>query len=105
MKPFLILQLRKNDEAADGEYQAFLKHGGLSEEEVQRVRMEKTGIPFIDLDDYSAVIVGGGPTDVCSPDSQKSFEEIRFEEQLRKLISEITERDFPYLGCCYGLGS
>lgn len=101
MKPFLILQLRPEDEASDGEFAAFLKVGNLSSDQTHRVRMEKTGIPNVNLDDYSGVIVGGGPTNVSSP--SKSSAEKRFETQLHSLLDEIVRRDFPYLGACYGL--
>jgi len=105
MKPFLILQLRPNDDAANGEFQAFLKHGGLSEKDVVRIRMEKAGIPEINLDDYSGVIVGGGPSNISDPEEKKSDEQKRFEKDLQKLLEDIFDRDFPYLGACYGLGA
>ena len=54
MKPFLILQLRPIDMASDNEYEAFLKFGGLSRNQAHRVRMEKEGVPKIDLNEYSA---------------------------------------------------
>ena len=38
MKPFLVLQLRPEDEAADAEFAAFLDKGGLSEDRVRRIR-------------------------------------------------------------------
>ena len=59
MRPFLILQLRPEDETSDNEYEAFLKYGQLEAGNTQRIRIEKGGIPPLDLDDYSAVIVGG----------------------------------------------
>ncbi len=105
MKPFLILQLRPNDKASDGEYNAMLKHGGLSEDEVMRIRMEKEGVPEVNLDDYSGVIVGGGPFDISTPQDKKSEVQKDFEKALSKLLDEIVESDFPYLGACYGLSS
>ncbi len=105
MKPFLILQLRPNDKASDGEFFAILNHGGLTEDEVVRVRMEQDGIPKINLEDYSGVIVGGGPSDISTPKKEKSEIQIKFEDQLSKLLDRIVDRDFPYLGACYGLTS
>jgi GMP synthase (glutamine-hydrolysing) len=101
MKPFLILQLRPEDEASDGEFDAFLKISQLDKEQLHRVRMEKTGLPPIKLKDYSGVIVGGGPTNVS--DQDKTEAEKKFEKQLHTLLDEIIEKDFPYLGACYGL--
>ena len=71
-KPFLIMQLRPEDEASDNEFQAFLKYDGLEEHQVQRIRIEKAGIPKLLLDDYSAIIVGGSPFDISTPAANKS---------------------------------
>ncbi len=104
MKPFLILQLRPIDEAADNEFESICKYGELAPGEVHRVRMEVEGIPEIDLEDYAGVIVGGGPSNVSDPEDKKEAYQIRFEADLNRLLPEILERDFPYLGTCYGLG-
>lgn len=105
MKPFLILQLRPNNQASDGEFRAILKHGHLREDEVVRIRMEEAGIPPQNLNDYSAVIVGGGPSNVSDPEEIKEKMQKRFETDLSALLDEIVARDFPYLGACYGLGA
>ena len=105
MKPFLLLQLRPIDAASDNEYQAFLKYGNLRENEVHRIRMEKTGISEINLNDYSAVIVGGGPANVSDPEVKKDASQIQFESDLNDLLKIIIENDFPFLGACYGLGA
>lgn len=102
MKPFLILQLRPEDEASDNEYEAFLHAGGLSAGDTHRIRMERDGVPDVDLDRYSGIIVGGGP--YCVSDAVKPPEQTRFESQLDALLSEVVKRDMPYLGACYGLG-
>ncbi len=105
MKPFLILQLRSNDLAADNELDAFLRFGGLHLDEIHRVRMDQEDIPDIDLQDYSGVIVGGGPSDISTPEDQKPENQVRFEKQLFRLLDTIVEHDFPYLGACYGFGA
>ena len=105
MKPFLILQLRPNDMAADNEFSAFLLYGGLLEKDVHRVRMEKEGIPEIDLNNYSAIIIGGGPSNVSDPDKKKEEYEKRFEADLDGLLDKVFEEDFPVLGNCYGIGA
>ena len=104
-KPFLILQLRPIDRAADDEFAAFLKYGGLSPHEVQRVRMEKEGIPAIKLNDYSGIIIGGGPSNVSDDETDKKDYQKRFEEQLKQLLLAAFESDFPVFGNCYGLGA
>ncbi|MBT8394807.1 MAG: glutamine amidotransferase [Flavobacteriaceae bacterium] len=105
MKPFLILQLRPEDEASDNEFSAFLKYGGLSEKDVHRVRMEKDSIPNIDLKDYSGIILGGGPSNVSDKAEIKKDYEKRFEHELNKLFDMVFKNDFPFLGVCYGIGA
>lgn len=103
MKPFLILQLRPEDALSDNEFEAFLKYGELESKDVHRIRMEKEGLPYLELDNYSGVIVGGGPSEISN--SKKSKIQLRFEEPLFKLIREIVKRDFPFFGACYGIGA
>ncbi len=104
VKPFLILQLRPEDAVSDDEFENFLKYGNLSRDEVCRVRMERGELPTISLDKYSAVIVGGGPDCASSDEAHKSEAQKKYEPWLHALLDEIVRRDFPYLGCCYGLG-
>lgn len=102
-KPCLLLQLRPERPAADDEYQAVLRAGELDPGDVVRVQMDRQGLPDLVLDDYSAVIVGGGPSNVGNPEAEKYDYQLRFEPGLKKLLAEIVARDFPYLGACYGL--
>ena len=71
MKPFLLLQLRPIDLASDNEFLSFLQYGGLKTHEVHRIRMEKEGIPALDLHDYSGIILGGGPSNVSDHEAIK----------------------------------
>ncbi len=104
MKPFLLLATRAEDEAADGEYEAFLAAGGLESSQLVRVRLESAPLPDLDLDDFSGVIVGGSPFTTSVPRHEKSDVQRRVEAELAGLIGEIIERDFPFLGACYGIG-
>ena len=62
MKPFLILQLRPETEASDGEYEAMLEQGHLDAADTVRIRLDQQATPAdLNLQDYSGVIVGGGP--------------------------------------------
>ena len=101
-KPFLVIQLRPEDETADDELDAIRRYGSLSEGEVVRVRAEIAGLPEVDLDQYSAVIVGGSPFDVSAP--EKSDIQRQIEQDFSSLFDEIEQRDFPFLGCCSGNG-
>jgi GMP synthase (glutamine-hydrolysing) len=102
-KPLLILQLRPEDETSDSEFQAILKYGGLDKKQVQRIRIEKTGIPAdLVLDHYSAIIVGGSPFDISTPRQEKSAIQIKIEQDFMRLFDEIVGRDFPFFGACSG---
>ncbi|MBD3677381.1 MAG: glutamine amidotransferase [Rhodobacteraceae bacterium] len=105
MKPFLVLQLRPEAEAADDEFRAILRKGGLAESDTVRVRLDCADLPEgLKLDDFSGVIVGGGPGCVSDPVEKKSPVEKKIEDAVLGLMPEITGRDFPFMGCCYGIG-
>ena len=104
MKPFLFLSSRPEDVAADDEYAAFLALTGLPAEQLRRIRMEAAPLPELDLDDYSGVFLGGGPFNSSDPPESKSAVQRRVERELRSLLDEVVDRDFPFLGACYGVG-
>jgi len=104
MKPFLILQLRPEAEASDDEFRAILEKGGLAEDRVRRVRLEREELPQIDLADYAGVIVGGGPGCVSDAPEDKTPLEKHIEDEVMSLMPAITAGDVPFLGCCYGIG-
>ena len=105
MKPFLFLGIRAQDSAADDEYAAVLRSAGLDEQHVQRVRLEREVLGPLDLDDWSGIVVGGGPWNVSDPEATKSPEQRRGEARLRELALEVIAADFPFLGACYGIGT
>ena len=104
-KPVLILQLRPEDAISDSEYACFLKYGGLQAEDTCRIRIEKHSIPDnLNLDDYSAIIVGGSPFDISTPEDRKSSIQKKIEADFNKLLKEVVTRDYPFLGACSGNG-
>ena len=104
-KPVLILQLRPEDITADSEYNCILKYGKLQAEQTQRIRIEQTGIPDnINLDDYAAIIVGGSPFDISTPEHDKSAIQKKIEADFNQLLEQVVNRDFPFLGACSGNG-
>ena len=105
MKPFLLLASRMDDGAAAQEYDSFLRFGGLEPHQLHRVRMEAAPLPSIDLDEYSGVFVGGSPFNSSDPEQDKPAVQLRVEAELQSLLDEIVERDFPFLGACYGVGT
>jgi GMP synthase (glutamine-hydrolysing) len=105
VRPFLLLSSRAEDVAAEDEYAAFLRWTGLPAEQLRRVRMEAAPLPRLNLDDYSGVFLGGGPFDSSDPPETKSAVQRRVEDELRSLLDEIVDRDFPFFGACYGVGT
>ena len=103
MKPFLLLATRAEDLAADDEYAAFLRFGGLDERDLERRRIERDPLGDLDLDRYSGVILGGSPYTITDPEDEKSAAQVRVEAELIELMDEIIDRDFPLLGACYGI--
>lgn len=100
-----MLASRAEDEAADDEYAAFLRMTGLCANRLHRVRMEAAPLPPIRLADYAGVFIGGGPFNSSDPPAVKSPAQRRVEAELQPLLDEIVERDFPFLGACYGIGT
>lgn len=105
MKPFLILQLRPETEASDNEFEAILGKGGLGEAETRRIRLDQDpDLAGLVLSDYAGVIIGGGPACISNPEDEKSKMEKGIEAAILGLMPAITEVDFPFMGCCYGIG-
>ena len=105
MKPFLLLASRAEDTAAEEEYEAYLRYGGLDPSQLRRIRMEKAPLPDLELDDYSGVIVGGSPYTSSDPAEKKTETQHRVERELSELLDRIVAADFPFLGACYGVGT
>lgn len=105
MKPFLFLGTRAEDDVADSEYAAVLRCAGLDERDVHRVRLERDELGAVDLDRWSGIVLGGGPFNVSDPAEVKSATQHRVEAELRTLALRVVAEDFPFLGCCYGVGT
>jgi GMP synthase (glutamine-hydrolysing) len=105
VRPFLLLASRPEDQAADDEYAAFLRVTGLADGELRRIRMEAAPLPELDLDDYSGVLLGGGPFNSSDPVDSKSAVQRRVEAELSALLDEVVARDLPFFGACYGVGT
>ncbi len=102
--PFLLLSIRGEDAAADDEYQAMMRFAGLDEDGMHRIRLTHRPLGPIDLDDWSGIILGGGPYNVSDPADSKSPTQQRAEAELLSLVEQIVDKDYPFLGCCYGVG-
>jgi GMP synthase (glutamine-hydrolysing) len=49
--------------------------------------------------------VGGGPFNSSDAPLEKSAVQHRVERELGLLLDEVVERDFPFFGACYGVGT
>jgi len=105
VRPFLLLAIRAEDAAADNEYESFLTLAGLGEGELRRVRLEQRPLGGVDLDDWSGIIVGGGPFNFSDPEELKTPVQRRVEADLSGLLDRVVSTDFPFLGACYGIGA
>ena len=105
MRPFLLLGTRSESAAADDEYAAFLRFSGLDESGLRRVQLDRRPLGRVDLDDWSGFVLGGGPFNASDPVAAKSATQRRVEGELAALLDEVVERDFPFLGACYGIGT
>ncbi len=103
--PFLLLSIRAEDAAADDEYAAMMRFAGLDTNGMHRIRLTHEPLGDIALADWSGVILGGGPYNVSDAAESKSETQRRAESELLALIARIVEQDFPFLGCCYGVGT
>lgn len=103
--PFLLLSIRGEDEAADDEYQAMMRFAGVDEPGMHRIRLTHTPLGEVDLSQWSGVILGGGPYNLSDEPAAKSPTQQRVETELAGLLAAIIDRDFPFLGCCYGVGT
>jgi GMP synthase (glutamine-hydrolysing) len=103
--PFLLLSIRGEDEAADDEYRAMMRFAGLDERSLHRIRLTHRRLGAVDLSQWSGIVLGGGPYNVSDDPGAKSPTQQRVESELADLLTAVIERDFPFLGCCYGVGT
>ncbi len=100
MKKFLLLQSRPEDEASDNEFESICALGGLDPELVHRIRMDRGELPRLNLDEYAAVLMGGGPANFAYSDEQKDSYQKELEPWLFELFGRIVKEDKPFLGVC-----
>jgi GMP synthase (glutamine-hydrolysing) len=103
--PFLLLSIRAEDAAADDEYAAMMRFARVNTNGMHRIRLTHRPLGDIDLADWSGIILGGGPYNVSDAPEVKSETQRRVESELLPLIDRIVDEDFPFLGCCYGVGT
>jgi GMP synthase - Glutamine amidotransferase domain len=105
VKPFLLLATRVDDAIAAAEYAAFLRLGRLQPHELRRIRLERDPMPTLDLRDYSGIFVGGSPFNASDDPEAKPPVQRRVESEMSRLLDIVIERDYPFFGACYGVGT
>lgn len=105
MKPFLLLATRPEDALAQNEYDSFVRLGGLKPKNLIHRRLEREELGEVSLDDYSGIFLAGSPFTGIDPQESKSATQVRVEAELSALMGAVVERDFPFFGACYGIGT
>jgi len=105
VKPFLLLSIRGEQAAADDEYASFLRFTGLDPVDLPLVNLAAEELPKVDLDDWSGILLGGGPWNASDPAETKSEAQLLAEPAIAALLDDVVGRDFPFLGACYGIGT
>jgi GMP synthase (glutamine-hydrolysing) len=105
VKPFLLLSIRAERAAADNEYDSFLRFAGLDESELPLVNLVADDLPPVELDEWSGILLGGGPWNASDPEESKPESQLRAEPAIAALLDQVVARDFPFLGACYGIGT
>lgn len=102
-RPFLLLSTRPEDEASAAELRSFRTKMGLGADGLIQVRLESRPLEYLDLADFSGILLGGSPFNSSEP--VKSPLQQRVEADLARLMEEVLDRDYPLFGACYGVGT
>ena len=94
--------MRADDTAADEEYAAFARFGGLKPSQLRRVRLEAGPMPAIDRTTTAASSWAAAPSPPATTTRPSSAVQLRVEAELEQLLDTVVARDYPFLGACYG---
>lgn len=105
MRTALLVTTRSDDAATAAEVAAILRYGELPAESIRHVRGERTGLEPELLDGVDALILTGSPFTATDPVETKTPEQLRVEDQLRRMLDRVLDEDVPLLGACYGVST
>lgn len=102
MKPFAFFAARPSTAAAicADEFAVVKRDGGIADHEIEHIFLEDD--PVINLDDYSAVFVSGSQYGFNDDVETMTHRQLTIERLALQIADEAIERDFPFLGFCYG---
>lgn len=116
--PFLLIQTRSDDSVAADEVRSTTVLGRFGSGELAPLRLDRVvaaagpssgGSADLDWEEilarHSGVIVGGSPFTSSDPDEFKPDLQIGVEAELRRMLDVVIDRDVPFLGACYGVGT
>lgn len=105
MKPFLLLSIRSEERAADEEHEAFARFLGVPPRDLHRTHLGAEPLGRVLLDSWAGIILGGGSFTYSDGEESKSPGQQRAEADLMRLLDQVVDADFPFLGACYGIGT
>ncbi|MGT2427196.1 glutamine amidotransferase-related protein [Amnibacterium kyonggiense] len=101
--PFVLLQVRPEADAREGELDSVRNAAGIGDRWTTRsVDREELAPDF--ADGVAGVVVGGSPYSVTDPEAAKSPGQRLAERQLAALAERALERGIPVLFTCFGIG-
>lgn len=101
--PFVLLQMRPEEDARADEAAAVRRASGLGDRLLTR-NADLDELPVDLADRHAGVIVGGSPYSVSDPAKAKSAPQRHAERQLAALAERALDRDLPVFFTCYGIG-
>lgn len=103
--PVLLLSIRTEPLAAQEESRDFARFLEIDPERLVRRELGTAPLGDIRLEDWSAIVLGGGSFTASDPEESKSAEQHLAEKDLARLLDDVVAADFPFLGACYGVGA
>lgn len=92
----LLIQIRKEEQMTNHEFDIIVRTSGLTKENVDRINVVVGDrLPFDEINTYNGVIIGGSG-------SFSVLDNTNFNEYLRDVARYCKKENIPFLGICYG---
>ncbi|UOE42680.1 glutamine amidotransferase [Agromyces larvae] len=103
-RPVLLVSVRPETPAAAAEAESVRQAAGVPADRFAHLRLDLDTLDTVDLDAVGAVVIGGSPFNVSTPEASKSPVQRRVEADLVRLAEHGLATDLPVLFTCYGIG-